>query len=120
MTNTRVQKIEGILRVDLPQEYGDFIEKAGYRGIDGMEIYDCLETMIHVYCLPCIIGATLKHRADGLEHRFVVLAHTGFEERIILLDTESGAVFEDGREGRKQISRSFNAWQENLVKQPSL
>lgn len=114
MMNTRVRKIEEMLHVVLPKEYADFIEKTGYQEIDGMEIYGYLETMIHVDQIPCVIGATLRHRGEGLEHRFIVLAHTGFEDRITLLDTESGEVFEDGQEGRNRISRSFNDWRRNL------
>jgi hypothetical protein len=112
--NKRVLKIEEALHVVLPKEYADFIEKTGYQEINGMEIYGYLESMIHVDRIPCVIGATQRHRMEGLEHWFIVLAHTGFEDRIILLDTESGELFEDGQEGRSRISSSFNAWQEKL------
>jgi hypothetical protein len=115
MMNKRVRKIEEALSVILPREYADFIERTGCQEIDGMEIYGYLETMRHVDRIPCVIGATLRHRNEGLEHRFLVLAHTGFEDRIILLDTESGAVLEDGQEGRHRIGRSFNDWRDNLA-----
>jgi hypothetical protein len=114
MMNTRVQKIEAALDVVFPGEYALFIEKTGYCEIHGLEIYGYLETMIHPDRIPCVIGVTKRHRMEGLAHRFIVLSHTGFEDRVILLDTESGEVFEDGMEGWIAISHSFNTWREKL------
>ena len=117
MSIDRIAVIEQSLGVKLPLEYAAFISEKGFDEVNTMEIYGYIEDMSDVNKIPCVIGATRLYRTlyDLADHE-IVLAATGYEDILVILDTVNGKVSEIGYDGRKCIASSFEIWRRGLKK----
>ena len=115
MSQNRVRIVEEALGVKLPAEYADFVKSRGIDEAGGIEIYGYDERVQDVDRIPCVIGATRIYQSDyALAPSEIVVAHTFYEDEIIVLDTASGRVFGLSHEGRKQLAASVDDWLESL------
>lgn len=111
MIQNRVRIVEEALDVTLPVEYAEFVKTRGIDEAVGIEIYGYDERVQDVDRIPCVIGATRLYQSDyELAPSEIVVAHTFYEDEIIVLDTTTGHVFSLSHDGRKQIAASFGDW----------
>ncbi len=111
MSQNRVRIVEEALGVTLPVEYAEFVKTQGIDEAGGIEIYGYDERVQDVDRIPCVIGATRLYQSDyELAPSEIVVAHTFYEDEIVVLDTATGCVFSLSHEGRKQIAASFGDW----------
>jgi len=115
MKRGRVEKVEKALGVELPRDYADFLEREGIGQRGETEIYGYREDVTDLGKIPCVVGATRLYGATReLPPRFLVVAHTGFEDVVAVLDAETGKVHEAGREGMREVAASFGEWLRGL------
>jgi len=111
MANARIIRIEQALGVRLPQDYARFVIKRGVCQVGDIEVYAWDERIQNEDAIPCVIGATRRLRQEGtLQPGDIVIAHTGYEDFVLALDTQDGGVYELGRLGRRRIAESFELW----------
>jgi hypothetical protein len=98
--------------VKIPSQYAAFLEKYGIYEHGSCEVYGVHENLLHFEGVPCVIGATRNgRRFRKLSHRFLLIHHTGVEDEIICLDTESGEVWAFSQDfGDRKIADSFDEW----------
>ncbi|SMO63794.1 SMI1/KNR4 family protein [Melghirimyces algeriensis] len=77
---TRIEQIENMLEVTLPEDYKWFVRNFGHGGIAGIEILGVAKSEI-----PTCVRYTQKYREYGLPHSFVVIENCN--EWIYCLDT---------------------------------
>jgi hypothetical protein len=110
--------IELQLNVILPEDYKVFLDKTGYLSLSNIsqEVYGYKQGF-DVEKLPCVIGATNKCKLDySLNSEDIVLSHTGYRDRIVVLDTTTSHVFEVCLDGHKQLlADSFSEWLSNAL-----
>ena len=110
MKNPRVEFVESELNIKLPKEYADFLINKGFYSENGVEVYGYQETFTDINQIPCVIGATrLFQEGHDLPPGFIVIAHTGYENRIIALETQTGHVYEFGGPD-KEFFGDFGDW----------
>lgn len=101
------------LSVNLPEDYKEFLDKTGYLcfGNISQEIYGYKQEF-DIEKLPCVIAATKNSEEDySLNPREIVLSHTGYEDHIVILDTQTSYVFEVSLDGHKEkLADSFSDW----------
>ena len=115
MSQNRVRIVEEALGVKLPAEYAEFVQTRGIDEAGGIEIYGYDERVQDVDRIPCVIGATRLYQSGyDLVPSEIVVAHTFYEDEIVVLDTASGVVFSLSHEGRKKIAASFGDWMESF------
>jgi hypothetical protein len=108
----KVQVIQSILKVELPSCYRAFIERFGYLVKNGYEVYGLSDEMKDIYSIPCVIGATLRYKeAYCIDKDGIVIAHSGVEDFIVVLDTKTCRVYEINSAGSKHLlDLSFDMW----------
>jgi hypothetical protein len=101
------------LSVNLPEDYKDFLDNTGYLYFSNIsqEIYGYKQGF-DIEKLPCVIAATKNNKEDySLNPREIVLSHSGYEDNIIILDTQTSHVFELSSDGhKKRLADSFSDW----------
>lgn len=116
-------EIESLLCVNLPKVYKDFIDTTGYLCLEniGVEVYG-YKPNFDIKKIPCVIAATnLYKEAYALRDSEIVISHTGFEELIVILDTDTEYVSEIGFSGvRTKVADNFSTWLANLKLQDAL
>lgn len=101
------------LNVNLPEDYKEFLDKTGYLCLSSisLEIYGYKQGF-DIEKLPCVIAATRNNKEDyPIDLKEIVISHAGYEDRIIILDTQTGHVFELSLDGYKEkLANSFSDW----------
>lgn len=101
------------LSVKLPEDYKSFLDNIGYLCFSNIsqEIYGYKQGF-DIEKLPCVIAATKNNKEDyRLDPREIVLSHAGYEDNIIILDTQTSHVFELNLDGYKEkLADSFSEW----------
>jgi hypothetical protein len=115
--SSRKEIVEKELRVKVPAQYAAFLEKYGIYEHGSCEVYGINENLLRYDGIPCVIGATQnRRRSMKLPHRFLFIHHTGVEDEIICLDTESGEVWAFSQDfGDRKIANSFDEWFERDI-----
>jgi hypothetical protein len=115
--NNRKQTVEHALGVIIPADYADFLNRYGIYEVDGVEVYGLDDEVIDTEKIPCVIGATKIMRGHvRIPHSFLAIRHTGYEDEVIFLDAESGAVYSILFGELKRISDSFGEWFAEILK----
>lgn len=109
--------VEKELNIKLPEDYSNFIDRYGYLCLDnlGLEIYGHQNN----FCMtkiPSVVAATKLYCKDyGLEKKYIVISHSGFEDYLIILDIYSDEVSKINTSGNKKIiAKSFQEWFEMI------
>jgi len=105
--------VEKALGITLHPEYASFLDEHGDYENEGIEIYGYSPEYKDIDAIPCVIGATKLYKdSHKLTSSEIVLADSGYESAIIVLNNDSGEVFEVtlNRGERKKIENTFNAW----------
>ncbi|HPI40901.1 MAG TPA: SMI1/KNR4 family protein [Pseudobdellovibrionaceae bacterium] len=118
MSKTKTSsQLESILGFSVPEDYKRFIDKTGYLCLEniGAEVYG-FRPDFNIEKIPCVIGATNLNKDNyNLDKHQLVISHTGIEDIIVVLDTETGCVFEQGFSGNKtKVANSFSLWLANI------
>lgn len=107
----RVKTVESALGIKVPADYARFLDKYGIYQEDGEEVYGLDDSITDTDQIPCVIGATKMWRInDGLDHKFLLVAHSGYEDEVICLNNEDGAVYRWAQGKAKKIAGSFSEW----------
>jgi hypothetical protein len=108
---SREEIVERELGVKLPQDYRAFLDAYGYYEYPGGEVYGLTEEMLDVGEIPCVIGATLRARQlYNLPKGYLVINHSGFEDEVVCLDTETGHVYIVSHGSMQRTAGSFEEW----------
>ena len=105
--------VENQLNITLDNEYANFLDNYGDYQKDGVEIYGYSSEYEVIDKIPCVIGATNLYKNDyKLSSNEIVIAHTNYEDRLIVLDNKSGKLFEVSFDKKDviKIADSFNDW----------
>lgn len=107
------------LSTTLPNDYAEFLDITGYLPLAnlGIEVYG-YQKGFDIQKIPCVVAATrLNQDMYKLGRSEIVISHTGFEELLTVLDTETGKVSELGFHGiRKEVAESFSEWLSGMIK----
>ena len=111
--------VELKLNIRLPEDYKEFLDQTGYLLFNSTskEIYG-YKPGFDMEKIPCVIAATKLYKKDyDLKSSEIVISHTGYEDYIVSLDTESGSVYElsNTEKARNKIAESFSNWLSELV-----
>ncbi len=107
----RQQMVADELGVSIHSDYANFLQKYGIYERDGLEIYGINDEIVDINKIPCVIGATkILRKAINLPKAFLVIQHTGYEDEIICLDAESGAIYRVSDQKKQKIADSFSEW----------
>jgi len=107
--------VEKALGITLHPEYASFLDEHGDYESEGIEIYGYSPEYKNIDAIPCVIGATkLYQESHKLTSGEIVIADTGCEGFIVVLNNDSGDIIEISLERmiEKKISSSFNDWLE--------
>jgi hypothetical protein len=108
---SREEIVERELGVRLPEDYKSFLKAHGIYEYPGGEVYGITDGMVDLDQIPCVIGATRKAKAlYNLPKGYVVINHSGFEDEMVCLDTETGQIYMVGQGTREKIAGSFDEW----------
>ena len=108
---SREEVVEQELGVLLPEEYKSFLRTHGIYEYSGGEVYGVTEDMIDLGEIPCVVGATRNARKlYDLPTGYVVIAHSGYEDEIVCLDTKTGQVYVIGQGELRKTADSFDEW----------
>ena len=116
MSIDRVRFVEKHLKVKLPSDYATFLSTFGDYEMEGFEIYGYNEAYQDINKIPCVIGATKLYAQDyNLDLHQIVIAHSGFEDFIVILDTKTNEIFEKSTTGKvNPIAKNFHSWFESI------
>lgn len=112
-------RLESLLGITLPQDYREFIDEQGYLIFSniGMEVYG-YSLDFDIDKLPCVIAATRMSQEDySLKKNEIVISNTGYEDFLVILDVETGDVYELNTSRLKNVlANSFSNWLSDLKK----
>ncbi len=116
--SVRRDKVEEELGVNIPSDYAKFLDEYGTYEENGVEVYGLDDEIVDINKIPCVIGATkILRKSINLPRSFLVIHHTGYEDEIVCLDTESGAIYRISQGQRKKIANSFNDWFSKILEE---
>mgnify|MGYP001341997301 CR=1 FL=1 len=108
---TRAALVEKALGIPVPKPYAAFLDTHGTYEADGVEVYGLDEGIVDQDKIPCVIGATRVLRKNAnLPTQFLVIHHTGYEDEVVCLDSQTGAVFLFTQGEMSPIAKSFTVW----------
>jgi len=107
----RTKIIEDNLNVNLPQDYKNFIDDVGIISDERGEIFGYIEN-IDIEKIPCVIGSTKLYKEDykNISNKEIVINFDDFKNAPIILNTESGIVYDVDFNQKTQISSNFAEW----------
>lgn len=116
MSSSRSKYVEDKLGIPLPKDYKLFLDKYGDAETEYFEIYGYTEDYIDIDKIPCVIGAQKLFRQNyPLGKHDIVLAHTGFEDVLIVLMADGGIYEVSCYDNPRKIAASFKEWIEEVA-----
>lgn len=109
--SNRTKTIEKNLDVILPQEYKIFVDNIGIISDEGDEVFGYIEN-IDIEKIPCVIGATKLYKKDykNISSKEIVISFDEYKNLPIVLNTESGHVYNVDFDEKTQVNSSFKKW----------
>jgi len=112
-----LNELESIMGIRLPEDYKEFINDFGYKAFENisMEVYG-YKPSFDIGKLPCVVAATRMSQEDySLKKNEIVISNTGYEDFLVILDVETGDVYELNRSRLKNtLANSFSNWLSDL------
>jgi len=107
----RVKIIEDILKVNLPEDYKNFIKNIGLISDERGEIYGYIEGM-NINKIPSIIAATklYKKNYQSLLPEDIVISFDEFQNSPVILNTLNGKIYFIEKTRKVEKFPSFSDW----------